>query len=247
MDKKLPWLVIPGGPGLSNKYLKHTLPKAFMGYNLHFYDAYGSPESEKKDVCIEEMVEQIKEEISDLKSSTGCGLITHSFGNYLALRLLEQQDNRLKALIMLNPIPFVSTDWKVALNNIVKKIPLDVFEEIRSLSEQPDQGETFFRLIYPYYIGSRTAALPLEVPFDSKACNLIASKVADFNDVALIYNSRLPMIRIVGELDSFYTDGGAMSNSTLVLKEVGHYPFLEDPLQFIDTVGKIGEKVKATV
>ena len=117
-----------------------------MGYNLHFYDAYGSPESEKKDVSIEEMVEQIEEKISGLKSPDGYGLITHSFGNYLALRLLEKQEKQFKALIMLNPIPFVSTDWKVALENVVKKIPSDIFEEIRNLSEQPNQGENAFSI-----------------------------------------------------------------------------------------------------
>lgn len=241
MHNILKWLVIPGGPGMSNNYLKHTLPKAFAGYNLHFYDAYGSPESEKKDTSIEEMVGQIEEQVSSFITNEGYGLITHSFGNYLALRLLEKKDNQLKALIMINPIPFTYKDWKVALENIIKKIPSNILTQISNLSQQPNQGKAIFRLIYPYYVGNPEQVLPIDVPFDTDACNLIVPKVNDFSDLNLVSNSDLPMVRIVGEADPFYMDKTIMTDNTLVLKEVGHYPFFEDSIQFINTVEKIGE------
>ena len=235
------WLVIPGGPGMSNNYLKHVLPQAFSGYNLHFYDVYGSPESDKKDASIEEMVRQIEEQVSDFIANGGYGLITHSFGNYLALRLLEKKDSQLKALIMLNPIPFTYKDWKAALENIIKKIPAHILNQINDLSQQLNQGKAIFRLIYPYYVGNPAQELPVDVPFDADACNLIVPKVEDFSDLNLVSNSDLPMVRIVGELDPFYMDKNMMMDKTLVLKKVGHYPFFKDSIQFTNTVAKIGE------
>ena len=69
------------------------------------------------------------------------------------------------------------------------------------------------------YVGKHTHVLPIDVPFDMEACNLITSKVTDFNELDLVYDSNVPIIRIVGELDPFYTDKVIMRSQTLVLKE----------------------------
>ena len=46
----------------------------------------------------------------------------------------------------------------------------------------------------------------MDVAFDAKACNLIASQVNDFNDLGLVTHCKLLMVRVVGELDPFYKD-----------------------------------------
>lgn len=233
----LEWLVIPGGPGMSNIYLKHILPNVFKEFNLHFYDVYGSPESEKQDVSIEVMVEQIETQVSDFKE--GYGLITHSFGNYLALRVLEKQNSPLKAIIMINPMPFNYHGWNKALENVVKKVPVQVLNKISNLSKQQNKGSEIFRLIYPYYVGNLAHVLPVDVPFDITACNKIASKVNDFNDINLVIKANLPIIRIVGKLDPFFIDKTILLEQTFILNKVGHYPFFEDYAQFANLVAKI--------
>jgi len=85
--------------------------------------------------------------------------------------------------------------------------------------------------------------LPVDVPFDTAACNLIVSKVKEFNDLNLISNSDLPMIRVVGELDPFYIDKDIMMHNTLVIKGMVHYPFFEDSIQFTHAVAKIRESL----
>ncbi len=189
------------------------------------------------------MVEQIEKQVSFFITNSGYGLITHSFGNYLALRLLEKKDSRLKALVMLNPMPFTYKNWKTALENIIKKIPNHILTQVNDLSQQVNQGGAIFRLIYPYYIGNPAQVLPVDVPFDTAACNLIVSKVKEFNDLNLISNSDLPMIRVVGELDPFYIDKDIMMHNTLVIKGMGHYPFFEDSIQFTHAVAKIRESL----
>lgn len=235
----LKWLVIPGGPGLSNKYLKSALSKAFQNYNLYFYNAYGSPESNRSDVKLKEMIQQIEEEI--LKLGDNIGLITHSFGNYLVLRLLEKNNPKIKAMIMLNPMPFIYEDWKISLANIIKKVPEKVLEEINKLSSLPEQGEIIFRLIYPFYTGKNPDYLSISIPFNIIACNSIAAEVSDYNDTALISEITIPIIRIVGEADPFYHNKDLINDKTIVLKNLGHYPFLENLSQFSDVIPQIEE------
>jgi pimeloyl-ACP methyl ester carboxylesterase len=114
------------------------------------------------------------------------------------------------------------------------------------LSDSSNLGTELFRLIYPYYVGNKSAILPIDVPFNTAACNSIAAQVNEFDDLKLIENTGIPMVRIVGCIDPFYTDPDAMKERTIVLKEVGHYPFFEDPSQFNTAVLELEEIVCQT-
>lgn len=75
------------------------------------------------------------------------------------------------------------------------------------------------------YVGNSAQELPIDVPFDTDACNLIVPKVENFSDLNLVSNSDLPMVRIVGELDPFYIDKDIMTefNSSINLVIVSHF------------------------
>lgn len=240
MFKDLKWIVIPGGPGMSNNYLLDVLPMAFQGYELHFYNTIGSPESAIENAKIDDLVNQITEES---EGSNEYGLITHSFGNYLALRLLEKNDNRLKAIIMLNPIPFTFKEWQESLASIVSKVPPNVLHAIAELSKEPDKGNEIFKLIYPYYVAEKSIDLPFDIPFNMNNCNSIASQVETFNDIDLIEHAPIPMCRVVGEQDPFYKNQDVMTDNTIVINDTGHYPFLENHQQFSEIVPNIEEKL----
>ncbi len=149
----LPWIVVPGGPGLSNNYLKFGLSNTLPDHRLHYYDVFGSPESSNKNPSIEDMANQIQE-VADHLGLSEYGIINHSFGSLLTMRALmaARAQDRIKAVLMLNPAPFQSTRWKNVLDVISRKIPKPVLEKINSLSA--DEGDVLFRLIYPYYIGA---------------------------------------------------------------------------------------------
>jgi len=235
------WIVVPGGPGLSSKYLNYALPMLLKNYKLHFYNPLGSPESKNIDPNINELIEQINQVAYD--NNFDCfGLITHSFGNYIGLRALEK-NKKIKALIMLNPIPFKFSEWKNALSNIVKNIPKDVLEKINELADKPESGAEIFKIIYPYYIANKkNGALPVEVPFDANACNRILAKLKNYNDIDYVNNLNIPTIRIVGEKDAFYSDKDILNEKTIVIPNTGHYPFFENPRTFVDAIEK-GEKI----
>jgi predicted alpha/beta hydrolase family esterase len=148
---ELDWIVVPGGPGLSAAYLKYGLAQSLENYKLHFYDPLTA-------LCIDDLVNQIlaTAEKNKLKEY---GLITHSFGNYLALRVLEKPNHGISGLLMLTPMPFTFQNWRLALQNITKKIPRSVHNKIQELSRQPNMGTKIFELLLPYYI-----ARPVKIP-----------------------------------------------------------------------------------
>lgn len=240
MLHNLKWLVVPGGPGLSNIYLKNSLPKIFRGFDLHFYEPYGSPCSVKSVPTLIEMIEQLENEAVHTDE---VGLITHSFGNYLALRALERNKCNFKAIIMLNPIPFTNEDWKMALARLISQVPQSVLKKINDLSHDLSDGAELFRLIYPFYVNSKKSLLPCDVPFSISSCNAISEQVEAFNDHLLVRNSNVPMVRIVGEQDVFYSDHEVMNDRTFVLESTGHYPFFEDVEQFLKIMPNIEEKL----
>lgn len=240
MLEKINWIVIGGGPGLSNNYLQYALEKIIAKDKMHFFAVAGSPESAEKDPSIQRMVNQISE-VAKENGLQEYGLITHSFGNYLAMRALEKDQTPIQAVLMLNPIPFEFQAWQSALAELVRKVPEHVLDKIAALSLHPDQGAELFRIIYPYYIGMENDALPIEVPFDTNACNNISAKVKEYDDRNLITTTSIPLVRIMGDHDPFFYDHQILENRTIIMPKIGHYPFFENYERFFQAMQKAGE------
>ncbi len=245
MLNTLQWLVVPGGPGLSNSYLKYAFEKMSIMVKTDFYDMYGSPESDNKNPSIAQMLDQVAQ-IINKNPTRECGLIAHSFGSYIALKAVQQRNLNIKAIILLNPIPFELNKWKEALASISLKVPTQVINEIISLCKKKGEGadtvsSALFAKLFPYYIGKKSCSLPLEVDLDFKACNAIAQKVPDYDFKDFLASSKVPIVRIVGEYDPFFIHGNdeLMEDKTIIIPEVGHYPFFEDPQGFCNAIGKV--------
>lgn len=239
------WIVIPGGPGLSNEYLRFAFTQLIsINANLHFYNPYGSPESSGETHDLEALIDQIPQVAYD-KGLTHYGLIAHSFGSYLALRALERTGDDIDALIMLNPIPYQYHHWQQALINIQQRIPQSVADRIAKLSEHTSISSEFFKLILPYYTGiDNPTDLPSltelpEIPLDMQACERIASQVPNYDDKSILESINCPIAQIVGGKDPFFKDEHLLKDKTIVMPDLGHYPFLEDPNAFKQTFDKV--------
>ena len=229
--KKIHWIVIPGGPGLSKQYLKEPLTQAFVNENLYFYDTLGSPELPSKELTIEAMVAQIFQ-VAKENNLEFFGLITHSFGNYLAMRLMAETHHPVEAIIMLNPMPFRKDLYQNGINHINSRISESDLNDIQALSQKLVDGSSLFRKLYPYYVGNKNAALSIEVPFNLTTCNDVLSQLPDYDDTACIDSCSIPLVQIAGECDPFFNERTILSKKTITIPGVGHFPFLEDPLKF---------------
>ena len=235
MIRKINWLAIPGGPGLSKRYLTNALSKLdpFLRGSLSSYDPLGSPECPcDPSPDPSQMVDQIFQLVKK-KRMTDIGLVTHSFGNYIALRAIEQ-GLPVDALLMISPIPFQFSHWKDALERIVSSVPEAVLAEINRLSGSDGDGSELFGKLLPYY--TVNPGIDIKVPFDIKSCNDISDKVTSYDDRDLVFSLSMPVLRIVGDEDPFFSERDFMQDRTIVIPGVGHYPFLEDKKSFFNAL-----------
>lgn len=236
------WIVIPGGPGLSASYLKIGLAEKFAAFKIHFYDPLGAPERTIDHVpTIDELVEEIFA-VATEKSLERFGLITHSFGNYLAMRAIERNSKRISNVIMISPTPFTAKNWKLALQNIEAKIPGDILEKIKQLSSDRHNGSKIFELLFPYYSANPNANIP-HTPFDLEMCDQISAQVGEYDDTQLLLSCGIPWACIVGEQDPFYLEKDLLAEHAIVLPSVGHYPFFESQAEFAEATSNIGNKL----
>ena len=187
-----------------------------------------------------ELVNQLFD-VVELNRLRKFGLITHSFGNYLAMRALERAGNNISAIIMISPMPFVFSHWKNALLQIEKNIPEMVLKRIQMLACDQTKGIEVFELIFPYYTSRFIENVP-RIPFNLEVCDKISAKVDEYNDVAFLSSFNIPWVCIVGDKDPFFVERDLLADRTIIIPDVGHYPFFEDPIAFTKAISDIEGK-----
>lgn len=228
MLKDIEWIVVPGGPGISKSYLEFPLDNIFDGFKLHYYDQYGTGDSSSQTgITLQKLIMQIYE-VADSLRLKKFGIIAHSFGTYLALRALDFNKKRIQAMIFLNPMPLTRKDWHASLEKISSSVPTHEQERISTLSRGGgEDGAELFKALLPYYTSKRIFMLP-HIEFNSKICEDLANQVPEYNDLTVIDSIEVPIVSIHGEKDPFYYPGMFPIKSSILLKDVGHYPFYED-------------------
>src|SRR5262249_8078291 len=145
------------------------------------------------------------------------------------------------AIIMISPMPFQSNLWKKALNNIVDSVPEQEMKKIEKLMRDDKKGCDLFRALLPYY-SHKKINIP-DILFDINMCDKISANVPYYDDRALILSYDIPMVCIFGDKDPFYLDHDFLCDKTVLIENIGHYPFLEDEVEFINTIKKVNEKL----
>ena len=235
---KLDWIVVPGGPALSASYLKYGLTPFLSDLKLHFYNPLGTPESPVAGIpSIGDLVRQIFE-VAEKNNLKNYGLITHSFGNYLAMQALTEKKASVSALLMISPMPFTSKNWHRAIKRLLEKIPKQILDKMEELAQKPGNDLEIFDLCLPYYM-----AAPIKIPqfpFDFKMCHSIASQVGEYDFTSLILSNRLPpWVCIMGEADPFFIEKELFTTNTIIIPNVGHYPFFENPEKFSRAIAQV--------
>lgn len=227
----LDWIVIPGGPGLSSEYLKLGLSSLQPFYKLHFFDLLGAPDSVKQnDVSINDLLDQILDVVSK-KHLKKYGIIAHSFGSYLAMRLLDKAPENICALILLSPMPLLFDDWQKAITKVGSSLPEELLNKLNAPDENDKEGIELFNELMPYYVKKHVPKL--KVPFCINSCSEISGQVNDYDDRNLLQTTSVPWRCIAGKGDLFFIDDTIFRKHATILQGVGHYPFLEDENSFL--------------
>lgn len=109
----IPLIVVHGGPGLDQEYLKPQLLHLAANYRLIFYDQRGSGKSLKTPIDEKHIhIDQFVEDLEALRKSLGLEkfiIMGHSWGGLLAMQYASAHQDHLLGLILVNS---VSADYK---------------------------------------------------------------------------------------------------------------------------------------
>ena len=157
----IPVIVVHGGPGLDQGYLKPQLLQLAANHQLIFYDQRGSGRS--LDTQLDEKhinIHQFVKDLEDLRKSLGLEkfvLMGHSWGGLLSMQYAIDHQDHLMGLVLLSTAP---ADYKgqkafldefgVRAKNIHNDIkPLFAFEDFKKLDAA--QISTLYRKIFSMY------------------------------------------------------------------------------------------------
>ena len=240
-----PLVIIHGGPGLDHTYLLPQFEELAKYYKLIFYDQRGSGNSsgfvDSSSITINNFVEDIE----DLRKSLGLkkiNILGHSWGSLLATYYILKYPAEVNKVILVSIVGSTSNikRSKKESSNLVRLI-----YSADSVKGNIQAVENLVKSFFRSYFYDQTKENELSIHFTQNTANnfssvfiLLSKELAHFdlrerlkkinNKVLIIHGDHDPVpIESAEELHHL------IKNSELVvLKNCGHFPFIESREQF---------------
>lgn len=255
-----PLVVLHGGPGLDHNYLLPQMEELAKQHRLIFYDQRGtggsSTDFDSSAITIESFVNDL-EGIRKAFNLETVNLLGHSWGGLLAMYYAIKHPDKLKSLILANPMPPTSEFLGSFMANINRnRTSADslALAEITA-SEQfadnsPDAVEIYLRLWFRAYFHDQALS-------DSLSLELVQATAANGQTISNLFFQRLlmnyniydqlsavkcPTLVIHGDSDPIPLDyvrkiHETIENSHFVLLDnCGHFPYIETPKKFYSAI-----------
>jgi len=254
-----PLLVHHGGPGLDHTVIAPHLEPLAQHLRLICYDHRGSGRSARPHGPDPYHIDHFVDDIAGVAGGLGLdrfALLGHSFGGIVALRFALAHPGALSHLILAcSPTShhFID-DVEAALPHY---LDAQAFSELNSLQDSEPSDNVMRRsleLLAPIYF--RDPGHLSELGLDSVRFEPQAQAVWDslegFDLRPRLGETQVPTLVIAGAHDHSVTPERAREAADalpqgrlLVMKNSGHYPFVEEPEPFLSAVlGFLGFKVK---
>jgi len=253
-----PLIIIHGGPGGSQNYLLPHMATLAKTNFVIFYDQRGCGNSSgpinDETINIDHFVEDI-EAIRKGFLLEKISVLGHSWGGHLALLYALSHQEHLDKLILLNPMPASSEDFSLFADEWTQRLSahMDELNSIKNstafLEGDPKSCEQYFLTIFRRYCFDPKMADRLNFML-SRSANLRGIKISEIFERKYISEpfDLLPRLeQILSETLIIHGDADpiplrtverihkSMKNSSLVvIKQCGHFPYVEKPTEFFD-------------
>lgn len=258
-----PIIVLHGGPGLDHSYLLPQMDKLAQDNQVVFYDQRNSGKSSSSKFDSKSInIHQFVEDLETLRKALGYNKFTlagHSWGGMLAMQYAISYPQRLSSLILLNSLPSTSLGCKSFFDEYAKRTsPLQDKIKIIQTSEEftkgnPEMIDKFYRTIFSTYFYKHDQVNKLSLVFSPEEAlngfkvNDIFSK--DFFSKPYSLNHDLaklciPTLIIHGDYDPIPVWTAEEIRDTIpnaslfVIKDCGHFPYIEQPKEFFAIIKK---------
>ena len=257
-----PIIFLHGGPGLMHDYLVPHFIQLKSKFNLIFFDQIGSGKSTISDINMTLTIEDFVIVIEDIRKYFNLNqfhLISHSFGGILAVKYALSYPNVLLSNIMISPAPgndSLDKEARKILQSRLTESDTHIIQEIMSTS--PIENNDIIalnrflkineknRYFNKFYLDEFYQDFSLE---DIKNLQMISAKLYkeldDYNYYPELNEISANTIIIHGDYDpiplsssKLYKD--SIKNSSLhIIKDCGHFPFIEKNDEVIEIIKKI--------
>ena len=260
-----PLLLMHGGFGPDHSYFRPWCDALGDGIELIYYDHRGGGRSSRLESFDGITHETLVDDADRLRAHLGhqkIVLLGHSYGGMLALEYALRHPDRLDGMILCCTAPAWDYGDEIAVNAAARGTPHELAASAALRQAPIGDDETFRRLwvdIQPLYFHrvdpAVIAAMDSRMRYSASAYDLSEVLLADFNISDTIQGITAPTLILAGRHDWVTPPSQAarmqraLPHATQVIfEESGHYPFVEEPRLFNETVSRwitaLHERVK---
>lgn len=262
IGKGNPLIVLHGGPGLSQDYLQPHLYRLAENNLVIFYDQRGCGQStgeiNAKTINIQTFVADL-DIIRQAFNFQKVSILGHSWGGLLAMHYAIAHPHHVEKLILSNAMPASSEDNVLFDQERSRRLApyqkeLEAMQHTKEFAEgNPEIMEKVFRMIFRIYCYHPERANLLNLRMTSTAY-LSYSKVYEtfqenffdksFNLYDALQLLKIPTLIIHGDADPIPSmtaqkiHKSMKSSNYLLMKNCGHFPFVEDPDAYFEPLEK---------
>lgn len=263
----IPVLILHGGPGLDHSYLLPQITKLVDPYELILFDQRGCGRSSAKVDSSAMNLESLIEDIDGVRQAYNLekvNLMGHSWGGLLAMFYAIRHPDRINSLILIATTPASSKlrdeSFRIMAEHTSRADSIEestIAESELFKRREPKTMARYFRILFrgAFYNRALAESLNFDFPRDYGARSRLMQYLS--KDTALksydisqqLGVLRCPVLIIGGDRDFSPPQANEqihshIENSHLVtLKDCGHFPYIDAPVQFFPLVRDFLSKV----
>jgi len=245
-----PLLLMHGGLGLDHAYLRPHFARLEQRRRVIYYDHRGNGNSDAPDDWSTVTFDVLTADADAVRAHVAVGpaaLFGHSFGGFIALQYALRYGENLTGLVLCATASNLA-DHAPVMPASATPAQQTAFGEIFSAPMKDDADwRRRWAAVLPMYFhadaADAIAAMDAATTYRAAAWNRGREILADYNLKDRLSEIQTPVLILAGRHDFILPPAYAedlhrqLPNSELVMFEnSGHFPFIEEPDKFIDTV-----------
>jgi proline iminopeptidase len=259
MGDGTPIIFLHGGPGLNHSYFLPHVTELANAHKLIFFDQRASGQSAAVQDSASMTLDKMTDDIEEIRKTFANGqviIIAHSWGGLLGMKYASKYPSQLRSLILVSSVSpkvneYASETAATIKTRTTREDSVERSAIITSEAFKSGKGVAYEKLLKlalkPSFHDKNlidTLNLAIDDNFASKRRSLflLARELSDYDLYPGLRSIKVPVLVVRGESDATplalsQKIQSAIPNSQLVvMKNAGHFPFVEQPKEFARVV-----------